>query len=82
LGDAPACRGIVLFAHGGGSGRFGPRNHYVAAALRDAGLATVRFDLLTEDEAADHENVFDLELLAERLRADQARSAARSNSSR
>jgi putative phosphoribosyl transferase len=59
--------GIVLFAHGSGSGRFSPRNNYVAAALRNAGLATLLFDLLTEEEAADRRNVFDIELLAERL---------------
>jgi putative phosphoribosyl transferase len=39
----------------------------VAAALRGAGLASLLFDLLTEDEAADRRNVFDIELLAERL---------------
>lgn len=59
--------GIVLFAHGSGSGRFSPRNNRVAAALRSAGLATLLFDLLTEQEAADRRNVFDIELLAERL---------------
>jgi putative phosphoribosyl transferase len=59
--------GLVLFAHGSGSGRFSPRNTYVAAALREAGLATLLFDLLTEAEAADRRNVFDIDLLAERL---------------
>jgi putative phosphoribosyl transferase len=59
--------GLVLFAHGSGSGRFSPRNNHVAAALRRAGLATLLFDLLTENEAADRRNVFDIELLAERL---------------
>jgi putative phosphoribosyl transferase len=59
--------GLVLFAHGSGSGRFSPRNNYVAAALRSAGLATLLFDLLTEGEAADRSNVFDIDLLAERL---------------
>jgi putative phosphoribosyl transferase len=59
--------GIVLFAHGSGSGRLSPRNNYVAAALRNAGLATLLFDLLTDEEAADRRNVFDIELLAERL---------------
>src|SRR5438046_181003 len=42
--------GIVLFAHGSGSGRHSPRNRFVAAALRDGGLATLLFDLLTEEE--------------------------------
>jgi dienelactone hydrolase len=63
-GDA---EGVVLFAHGSGSSRLSPRNTYVAAALRQAGLATLLFDLLTMDEAADRANVFDIELLAERL---------------
>ena len=41
---------IVLFAHGSGSSRFSPRNTYVAEALREAGIATLLFDLLTEEE--------------------------------
>lgn len=60
-------RGIVLFAHGSGSGRFSPRNNRVAAALAEAGLASLLFDLLHEAEAADRGNVFDIGLLAERL---------------
>jgi putative phosphoribosyl transferase len=60
-------RGLVLFAHGSGSSRSSPRNRAVAAALQDAGYATVLFDLLTEDEAALHANVFEIELLASRL---------------
>ena len=67
LGLPLPAEGIVLFAHGSGSGRFSPRNNYVAAALRRSGLATLLFDLLTEDEAADRRNVFDIELLADRL---------------
>lgn len=59
--------GIVLFAHGSGSSRLSPRNNFVATALAKAGLATLLFDLLTEDEAADRRNVFDIELLADRL---------------
>ena len=63
--------GIVLFAHGSGSGRHSPRNNFVAQKLRDAGLATFMMDLLTEDEErADmrsREFRFDIELLAERL---------------
>jgi putative phosphoribosyl transferase len=67
LGLPRPATGLVLFAHGSGSGRFSPRNNYVAAALRSAGLATLLFDLLTEEEAADRRNVFDIELLSERL---------------
>src|SRR5207237_6177948 len=64
-------RGIVLFAHGSGSSRFSPRNQFVARSLRDAGLATLLFDLLTrEEEAIDvatRHLRFDIGLLAERL---------------
>lgn len=63
----PTAGGLVIFAHGSGSGRSSPRNTRVAAALQRAGLATLLFDLLTEEEAADREKVFDIELLAERL---------------
>lgn len=62
-----AASGLVLFAHGSGSGRLSPRNNYVAERLQGAGLATLLFDLLTDREAADRGNVFDIELLAERL---------------
>ena len=61
--------GLVLFAHGSGSSRsrLSPRNKFVATALCESGLATLLFDLLTEDEAADRRNVFDIGLLADRL---------------
>ena len=46
--------GIVVFAHGSGSGRHSPRNREVATALQDAGFATFLFDLLTaQEDAAD-----------------------------
>ena len=67
LGLPRPARGLVLFAHGSGSGRLSPRNSYVATALRQAGLATLLFDLLTESEAGDRGKVFDTELLAGRL---------------
>ncbi|MFI8185037.1 phosphoribosyltransferase family protein [Actinacidiphila glaucinigra] len=60
-------RALVLFAHGTGSSRHSPRNRAVAAALHQAGLGTLLFDLLTSAEAADRANVFDIELLAGRL---------------
>ncbi|MEY9989033.1 putative phosphoribosyl transferase [Streptomyces sp. V4I8] len=59
----------VAFAHGSGSGRHSPRNQYVAGALNRAGLATLLLDLLTDDEAHDRHNVFDIFLLARRLHA-------------
>jgi putative phosphoribosyl transferase len=63
----PDARGVVVFAHGSGSGRFSPRNHAVARSLEKAGLATLLFDLLAEEEAQDRQNVFDIGLLARRL---------------
>ncbi|MFJ8611748.1 phosphoribosyltransferase family protein [Streptomyces sp. NPDC093675] len=59
--------GIVLFAHGSGSSRHSPRNQFVATGLNRAGLGTLLFDLLTEEEERDRANVFDTGLLAERL---------------
>jgi len=67
LPDGP--RGLVLFAHGSGSSRHSPRNAFVAATLRAAGLGTLLFDLLTEAEADERSNVFDIRLLAERIAA-------------
>jgi pimeloyl-ACP methyl ester carboxylesterase len=63
--------GLVVFAHGSGSSRHSPRNRFVAAALRDAGLGTLLMDLLTAaEEQADARTGhlrFDIELLAERV---------------
>lgn len=67
----PDAKGIVLFAHGSGSGRLSPRNNYVAEQLGRAGLATLLFDLLTaEEEEIDEQTAelrFDIPLLTERL---------------
>ncbi|MDH5336562.1 MAG: alpha/beta hydrolase [Nitrospira sp.] len=59
--------GVVVFAHGSGSGRLSPRNTFVARQLQRDGLATLLLDLLTEVEADDRRNVFDINLLANRL---------------
>jgi putative phosphoribosyl transferase len=59
--------GLVVFAHGSGSSRNSPRNRQVAATLNMAGLATLLFDLLSEHEAQQRHNVFDIALLASRL---------------
>jgi pimeloyl-ACP methyl ester carboxylesterase len=67
LGIPDNTQGIVIFAHGSGSGRLSPRNNAVAAALRGAGLATLLLDLLTPQEERDRANVFDIDLLSERL---------------
>ncbi len=61
--------GVVLFAHGSGSSRFSARNRFVADALVRANFGTLLFDLLTEAEARDRANVFNIPLLAARLRA-------------
>jgi len=47
LDDATA---LVLFAQGSGSGRFSPRNKYVADAMNNAGFSTLLIDLLTPGE--------------------------------
>src|SRR5437870_6754810 len=64
-------KGIALFAHGSGSSRHSPRNQFVARVIRDAGVGTLLFDLLTrEEEAIDiqtRELRFDIGLLARRL---------------
>ena len=63
--------GVVMFVHGSGSSRFSPRNVFVAEALRENGLGTLLFDLLTaEEEQADFRSGllrFDIDMLAERL---------------
>jgi putative phosphoribosyl transferase len=59
--------GVVIFAHGSGSSRHSPRNRYVASVLAEAGLGTLLFDLLTQEEELDRANVFDIGMLAERL---------------
>lgn len=67
----PGAKGIVLFAHGSGSGRLSPRNQFVAQKLQQAKLATLLLDLLTKEEEAIDEKTrqfrFDIDLLAQRL---------------
>src|SRR5256885_6297434 len=64
-------QGVVLFAHGSGSSRHSPRNQFVARTIREAGVGTLLFDLLTrEEEAVDMHTAqlrFDIGLLATRL---------------
>lgn len=59
--------GLIVFAHGSGSGRFSPRNNFVARHLQGHGLATLLLDLLTSAESDDRRKVFDIDLLADRL---------------
>jgi len=67
LGLPAGPRGVVVFAHGSGSGRLSPRNTFVARQLQRDGLATLLLDLLTEEEAESRRKVFDIDLLADRL---------------
>ena len=64
-------KGLVIFAHGSGSGRYSPRNQYVSQVLNNDGLSTLLLDLLTEEEekidVLTKEYRFDIELLAYRL---------------
>lgn len=60
-------KGLVIFAHGSGSSRLSPRNSHVARLLNQRGIATLQFDLLSEDEAVERANVFDIPLLGERV---------------
>jgi putative phosphoribosyl transferase len=60
-------QGTVIFVHGSGSSRHSPRNRHVAQVLNQAGLGTLLFDLLTAHEELDRSNVFDIDLLADRL---------------
>src|SRR5215216_3879004 len=71
LSIPPDAAGMVLFAHGSGSSRHSPRNQYVARVIREAGVGTLLFDLLTrEEETVDIRTRhlrFDIQLLARRL---------------
>ena len=64
-------RGIILFAHGSGSGRFSERNKFVADQLNQDGFSTLLFDLLTpKEETGDFQTGdlrFNIDLLAARL---------------
>ncbi len=67
----PGAQGVVVFAHGSGSGRLSPRNQAVAHELRRAGFGTLLLDLLTsEEEVEDRRSArlrFDIGLLAKRV---------------
>ncbi|ODS34340.1 MAG: putative phosphoribosyltransferase [Candidatus Scalindua rubra] len=69
LGFPSQAQGVVVFAHGSGSGsgRFSPRNNFVARILQNAGIATLLVDLLEESEDWDRQKVFDIDLLTTRL---------------
>lgn len=60
-------QGVIIFSHGSGSSRHSPRNRYVAGRLHQEKMATLLFDLLTEEEDEFRKNRFDIELLTTRL---------------
>jgi predicted phosphoribosyltransferase/dienelactone hydrolase len=60
-------RRMVLFAHGSGSSRHSPRNQFVAHVLQQAGIGTLLFDMLTEEEDQDYANRFNIDVLTHRL---------------
>lgn len=62
-------KGVVVFAHGAGSGRLSKRNQFVASELNKRGLATLLFDLLTEEEDKTYANRFEIDGLTRRLTA-------------
>ncbi len=82
LGLPEGAQGVVAFAHGSGSGRFSPRNQFVARELRKNGLATLLIDLLENWESEDRAKVFDIDLLTRRLLAatDWLKTDAETNS--
>ena len=67
----PNFTGLVIFAHGSGSGRHSARNRQVAQALQNAGLATLLFDLLTpqeeQEDSQTRQHRFNIALLTQRM---------------
>lgn len=67
----PEAAGVVIFAHGSGSSRHSPRNKFVAEVIRNAGVGTLLFDLLSADEESvdvyTRQFRFDIAMLAGRL---------------
>jgi pimeloyl-ACP methyl ester carboxylesterase len=62
-----AADAVIVFAPGSSNCHLSKRNEVVARVLHGYGFATLRFDLLTPDEAEDRRNIFDIDLLAERV---------------
>lgn len=67
LGLPKDYKAIIIFAHGSGSGCFSSRNNFVAGVLQKANFGTLLLDLLSDEEAENRQNVFDIGLLASRL---------------
>jgi dienelactone hydrolase len=66
-------KAIVVFAHGSGSNHRSRRNADIARTLYEAGFASLRADLLTDDETVLNERTgqyrFDVKFLSERVLA-------------
>ncbi len=69
LATVPNMKAVIIFTHGSGSSHRSTRNLQVARVLNSAGFGTLLFDLISEDESRDRKNVFDIELLSQRLLA-------------
>ena len=67
LAIPPDSKSLVIFSHGSGSGRFSPRNNFVAKILQEKGIGTLLLDLLTNEEDEVYANRFNINLLTERL---------------
>lgn len=67
LAEPANARALVIFAHGSGSSRLSPRNHFVADVLNKHNIATLLTDLLTAFEDEKYDNRFDITLLSHRL---------------
>jgi erythromycin esterase-like protein/predicted phosphoribosyltransferase/dienelactone hydrolase len=63
----PKCKGLIIFAQGCGGAYNSPRNQFVATALNNSGFGTLLFNLLSEEESKNCENIFDIGLLTKRL---------------
>lgn len=68
LGVPEEAPGLVVFCHGSGSSRHSSRNRFVADRLRERGMGTLLFDLLTGEEGEDRRLVFNIPRLAARVR--------------
>jgi len=69
LRSPPRPAGAVVFVHGSGSTRHSTRNTLIAAALNDAGYASLLFDLTSVADSIDTAPDLDLPVAAERTRA-------------
>jgi putative phosphoribosyl transferase len=65
----PNSERLAVFVHGTGSSRHSPRNNHVAETLERDGVASLLFDLLTEEEDRSRETRFDIDLLTARVGA-------------